>query len=180
MPLHLIGQCCKCKSFLYFDLWSIAKNHKYSNESRYVCEHFDVEIDHESKIGFFGIGWSNKIKVTAEYKPNYESKVIINETFNKNHTESENYEKFSNKVVFHARISDYKNRKPTKGFSVQDDIEYEEKREQEELRIKEEMQRKKKLNNLIQKNKMDEKQKDILIKQKTLGKHLKKIMRLKW
>ena len=66
MPLHLIAQCCACKGSISQDLWAIIRNHGYSG-NKFVCEHFDVNIDHESSLGFLGIGigWSNKIKVEA-------------------------------------------------------------------------------------------------------------------
>ena len=148
MPLYLIYQCCKCKESGSQDLWSISRDHKYSSQ-RYVCQHFDVEIDHESKIGFFfGIGWRNKIKVTAYYKPGCIRKTILERTFKKNDTEYEDYAKFSNEAVFHARVSDYRDRQPSCGFNAQNDIDYNERREQERLeelrrqqRIKEEKER---------------------------------------
>ena len=62
MPLYLVFQCCKCKNSISKDLWSIAKDHYYS-DTKYVCEHFDVIIDHKSSIGFFGIGWRNEITI---------------------------------------------------------------------------------------------------------------------
>ena len=130
MPLHLICQCCKCKNSLSNDLWSITRNHKYSCR-RYVCPHFDVDIDHASSIGFFGIGWANSIKIKAYYKPNSISQVIIDKTFSENNKEYQNYAKFSNKVVFHARISDYISNYPSCGFNMQNDIEYNERMEQE-------------------------------------------------
>ena len=130
MPLYLIAQCCKCKNSISLDIWSIKRNNGYSGK-RYVCEHFDVNIKHESKIGLFGIGWSNRIKVTAYYKPRYCSKDIIDRTFRKGDTEFEDYETFCNEAVFHARISDYSNNWPTKGNNRQNDIEYHEKREQQ-------------------------------------------------
>ena len=156
MPLHLICECCKCKESLSQDLWAISRNHKYA-ESRYLCEHFDVEIDHVSKTGFFGIGWSNEITVRARYKPTGTKKNVISRTFSKNSMEYQNYIKF-NKVVIHARISDYRDNYPTIGYSVQDDIEYNEERERqrqeklrlqrqrrEEMRRQEEMQRQEEL-----------------------------------
>lgn len=157
MPLHFIGQCCKCKSSISQDLWSIARNHKYS-EKRYVCAHFDVEIDHESTIGFFGIGWSNTIKITAYYKDYNQSKTVINRTFKKNDTEYENYVKF-NKIVFHARISDYSGNYPTCGNTIQDDIDYNENKIQEERKKmeqkrREEKQREEKIDEILEKNKI--------------------------
>jgi len=130
MPLHLIAQCCKCKSSISLDLWSIKRNNGYSGK-RYVCEHFDVNIYHESSTGFLGIGWRNTIKVTAYYKPVYCNKEIINRTFSKGDTEFENYQTFSNQAVFHARISDDRGKWPTIGNNRQNDIEYNEKREQQ-------------------------------------------------
>ena len=172
MPLHLICQCCKCKNkYYYFDLWSISRNHKYSYESRKVCKHFDVEIDHESSIGFLGIGWSNHITISAYYKYNYERQIIINDTFNSDHTEQEGYKIFSNKIVFHAKISDYKNNAPTCGFKYQNRLDaYEEQREQQrlnELRRQEEENKKKQIESeideIIEKNKITEESKNILI-----------------
>ena len=133
MPLFLIFQCCKCKSSLYQDLWSIERNHKFS-DSRFICSHFDVEIDHESSIGFLGIGWSNRITITAYYKPNNERRILIDKTFKRNVTEYQDYAKFSNKVIIHARISDYKGRYPNCGFHAQNEIDYNERREEERLR----------------------------------------------
>ena len=130
MPLYLICQCCKCKSSLSQDLWSIARNHKFS-DSKFICNHFEVEIDHESNIGFLGIGWSNRITITAYYKPNNERKILIDTTFNSNNTEYQNFAVFSNKVVIHARISDYTGNYPSCGFNAQNDIDYNERREQE-------------------------------------------------
>ena len=130
MPLHFIGECCKCESKIYKDLWAIKKNHGYSGKIR-VCTHFDIDIDHESETGFLGWKWKNTIKVTAYYKPNYESKVIINRTFDKDNMEYQDYGIFSNKVVFHARISDSKNNDPTIGSRYQKEIEYNERREQQ-------------------------------------------------
>ena len=127
MPLHLICECCKCKESLSQDLWAISRDHKYA-ESRYLCEHFDVEIDHVSSTGFFGIGWRNEIMIRAYYKPTRTKKNVISRTFNKNSMEYQNYAKF-NKVVIHARISDSRYNYPTIGNSVQDDIEYNEERE---------------------------------------------------
>ena len=93
MPLYLVFQCCKCKQSLSKDLWSIAKDHYYY-ETRYVCEHFDVIIDHKSSIGFFGIGWSNEITITAECKEYYCRKDVIHKTFNSSCTEYQNYSRF--------------------------------------------------------------------------------------
>ena len=76
MPLYIIFQCCKCHSNYYLDLWTISPNHKYSLEPKYVCCHFDMEIDHESNLGFFGLGWSNHIIITAYNKYSKEKKII--------------------------------------------------------------------------------------------------------
>ena len=167
MPLHLIGQCCKCKGSISVDLWSIKRNHGYSEE-RYVCQHFNIDIDHESKTGFFGLGWSNKITVKAKYKPSGESKVIISRTFNRSYMEFQDYKVFANKVVFHARVSDSRNNYPTVGSNYQKDIEYNEKREEErrerERKRREEQQRQLqrecnlKLSKLIEKEKEEEKE----------------------
>ena len=104
MPLHIICQCCKCKSEFIFHLWAITINHKYANESKYICCHFDVEIDHESNIGFFGLGWSNHIIIKAFDKKNNEKKIIIDHMFNDKFTEYQNFVIFSNEIVLHARI----------------------------------------------------------------------------
>ena len=124
MPLHLIFQCCKCKNSLSHDIWSIARNHKYS-DSKYVCEHFEVIIDHESSICFFGIGWRNEIKIKAYCKKYYNTKTVIDQTFNKNFMEFQNYARFNN-LVCHARISDYRGNYPNCGFNLQNEIEYNE------------------------------------------------------
>ena len=130
MPLYLIAECCKCKASISLDIWSIKRDNGYSRE-RYVCEHFDVNIYHESSIGFFGIGWRNKIKVTAYYKPRGVSKNIIERTFEKGDTEFQDYQVFSNEAVFHARISDDYGNYPTIGNNRQNDIEYNEARERQ-------------------------------------------------
>ena len=124
MPLYIIFQCCKCHSNYYLDLWTISPNHKYSFEPKYVCCHFDMEIDHESNLGFFGLGWSNQIIITAYNKYSKEKKIIIDQTFNKNHTEYEKYGVFSNKYVCHVRISQYKHNHPISGFNIQEKINY--------------------------------------------------------
>ena len=95
MPLHLIFQCCKCKKYLCHDIWSIARNHKYS-DSKYVCQHFNVIIDHESSCGFLGIGWRNKITIEAYCKTYYDTKTVFSKTFNKNYTEHQSYARFNN------------------------------------------------------------------------------------
>ena len=141
MPLYLIAQCCKCKASISLDIWSIKRDNGYSRE-RYVCEHFDVNIYHESSIGFFGIGWRNKIKVTAYYKPRRYSKNIIERTFEKGDTEFQDYQVFSNEAVFHARISDDYGNYPTIGNNRQNEIEYKENLEHERLeRLRREQQR---------------------------------------
>ena len=105
MPLHLIFQCCKCKNSLSHDIWSISRNHKYS-DSKYVCEHFDVIIDHESSCGFFGLEWRNEITIKAYCKIYNNTKTVIDRTFNINFMEYQDYTRFNN-IVCHARISDY-------------------------------------------------------------------------
>lgn len=147
MPLYVICECCKCKESVSQDVWAISRNHKY-NYSRYLCTHFNVEIDTESSIGFFGYNWRNTITVRAYYKPTGEERNVISRTFNKNSMEYQDYEKFNNKVVIHARVSDYRNKYPTCGNKIQDEIEYNEERERqrlEEIRLerqrREEMQR---------------------------------------
>ena len=122
MPLHIRCQCCKCKSIFILHLWAITINHKYANESKYICCHFDVEIDHESNIGFFGLGWSNHIIIKAFDKKNNEKKIIIDHMFNDKFTEYQNFVIFSNKIVFHARISDFKGNSPNIGFEIQEKI----------------------------------------------------------
>ena len=98
MPLHLIVQCCKCNKSISHDLWSIARNHKYA-DSKYVCDHFSVTIDHESSCGIFGIGWRNEVKVSAYCKINYMTRTLINKTFNKSFMEYEDYEESIQEVV---------------------------------------------------------------------------------
>ena len=141
MPLYLTWECCKCKrsSRDSQSLWSIYRNHKY-NYSRTVCEHFRIYIDTVSKIGFFGIGWKNSVTVEVYYQNYYSPKIVIEDTFCKNHTEAENYVQFDN-VVFHAKVSDYSGNYPTKGYNLQNNIEYNEtmerqRREQEEKKRK--------------------------------------------
>jgi len=145
MPLHLIAECCKCHNTISRDLWAIKKNHGYS-ERLYICNHFDIEINHESSTGFFGWGWRNIIKITAYYKPDSCSKEIINQIFSISNTEYQNYEVFGDKTVFHARISDFRNNYPIIGRNLQNDIEYNEMREHEALELlRREQQRKEKL-----------------------------------
>ena len=143
MPLHLIAQCCACKGSISKDLYAIKRNHGYSG-NKFVCEHFDVNIDHESSLGFLGIGigWSNKIKVEAIYKPEDIKQVIIDKTFDRNNMEFQNFKIFSKKFVFHARISDTRYNNPDIGFSQQEEIEYNERREQQKLeQLKREQER---------------------------------------
>ena len=146
MPLHIIYECCKCKIKDNLSIWSIKSDHGYSY-NRYLCEHFDVDIEHKSSIGFFGIGWRNEIKVYATYKKNSSRRLLINRTFSINETEYQNYIKIDN-VVIHARISDYKDINPICGKNIQRnlDIEYntklerqrqEERREEERRRVEE-------------------------------------------
>ena len=170
MPLHLIFQCCKCKGYLSHDLWSIARNHKYA-DSKYVCCHFNVIIDHESSWGF-GFAWRNEIKIKAECKIYPLTKTVLSQTFNRNCTEHEDYAIFNN-IVCHARISDYRNNFPSCGDSIQRNIEYNERREQErreemERRQREEMERQRRmqyerdltlqLDNMIERGRTEEEQ----------------------
>ena len=141
MPLHLIAECCKCHCFISQDIWTIRQNHGYSGK-KFVCSHFDVDIDHESSTGFLGLGWRNKITIKAYYKPENSSKIIISRTFYVSNTEYEDYQVFSDKVVFHARISDFTNNYPTIGNNRQNEIEYKENLEHERLeRLRREQQR---------------------------------------
>ena len=129
MPLHLTWECCKCKSSGAQSLWSISRNHKY-NYYRYVCSHFDVDIDTVSSCGFLGIGWENYITVEVKYKKYNYTRRVFRETFNKHFMEHEDYVEFDN-VVFHARVSDYSGRYPTCGYNRQREIEYNERMEQQ-------------------------------------------------
>ena len=133
MPLHLIFQCCKCKSSLSHDLWSIARNHKYA-DSKYVCPHFDVIIDHISLCFLFV--WRNEITIKAYCKVTYDTKTVIDRFFDRNFMEYQNYERFGN-IVCHARISDYKGIYPTCGFNLQNEIEYYERMEQQRRKERE-------------------------------------------
>ena len=128
MPLHLVFQCCKCKNSLSHDLWSIVRNHKYA-DSKYVCQHFNVIIDHESSWGL-GFAWRNEIKIKAYCKINYSTKTVIDQTFNRHFMEYQNYVRFNN-IVCHARISDYRDNYPDCGFNLQNEIEYNEQIEQQ-------------------------------------------------
>jgi len=105
IPLHIICQCCKCKSIFILHLWAVSINHKNANKFEYICCHFDVKIDHESNIGFFGLGWSNHIIIKALDKKSNEKKIIIDHMFNDKFTE---------------RISDFKGNYPSNGFKVQE------------------------------------------------------------
>ena len=149
MPLYIVYECCKCNIKDNFSIWSIKSNNGYSY-NRYLCEHFNIDIDHESSIGFFGIGWANKIKVYVNYKK-YNSRLeLINRTFSRNNTEYQNYIEIDGAVI-HARISDYKNQNPICGKQIQQnlDIEYnvklerqkQKKRREEERRRAEEWRR---------------------------------------
>ena len=129
MPLHFTWECCKCKSSDSQSLWAISRNHKYSGK-RYVCSHFDINIDTISHIGFLGIGWSNEITVTVTYKKNDSRKTLIDRTFNKKFMDYQNYVIFD-KIVIHGRVSDYRS-SPTVGYSIQRDIEYNEERQRRE------------------------------------------------
>ena len=200
MPLHLIAECCKCKKSISQNVWAIMWNHYYA-EKKDVCEHFYVKIDHESSIGFLGIGWSNKIKVEAFYKPGGgESKVIIDKTFDGSNMEYQDHAKFSGKIVFHARISHYEDKKPDVGFKFQEEIEYNERREQQKLeQLKREQERREeqqkqlqrecesRLDKLKQKEKEEEEERknDLKLleekckrKKKTMFKKIKKLITL--
>ena len=148
MPLYVICECCKCKESVSQDVWAISRNHKYSN-SRYLCTHFDVEIDTESSIGFLGYNWRNTITVRAYYKPTGNKRTVISRTFNKNSMEYQDYEKFSNKVVIHARVSDYRGNYPTCGNNIQDEIEYEEESKKDLILLKQKVCNKKKTSRLL-------------------------------
>ena len=88
------------------------------------------------------MGWIIKINIKAYYKPEYCIKTIINRTFDIHNTEYQDYAVFSDKVVFHARISDYKNNYPIIGSNLQNEIEYKENLEHERLeRLRREQQR---------------------------------------
>ena len=161
MPLHLIVQCCKCKESLSHDIWSIARNHKYA-DSKYLCSHFSVTIDHESSCGFFGINWRNKIVISAYCKENYLTRTIINSTFNRSFMEHEDYAKFGN-IVCHARISDSRGNYPYKGFNIQNEIENEynerierQKREEMERKRQEERDMQLQLDNMIERGREEE------------------------
>ena len=129
MPLHIIFQCCKCKRSLSQDLWSVARDHKYA-DTKYVCPHFNVIIDHRSSCGLLGLGWRNEINIKAYCKVYDNTKTVIDRTFNKNLLEYEDYSRFNN-IVCHARISDYRCNYPNCGFNLQNEMEYDEKMEQE-------------------------------------------------
>ena len=163
MPLHLIVQCCKCKESLSHDLWSIARNHKYA-DSKYLCSHFSVTIDHESSCGFLGINWRNEIKISAYCKQNYLTRTIIDRTFNRSFMEFEDYAKFGN-IVCHARISDSRGNYPHRGFDIQNEIEYNERierqrREEMERKRQEERDMQLQLDNMIERGREEELQRD--------------------
>ena len=166
MPLYLICQCCKCGHSESYSLWSISSDHKYSY-FRYFCQHFNVDLDHESSTGFFGIKWWNKITIRAEYKPTGQRQTIISKTFSRGDTEYENYKVFNKKVVFEARISDYKGQYPNNGTNKQKDIEYDEEREQERLnQLRLERERQEKLRRELEQKELEEKCKTIEEKRK--------------
>ena len=179
MPLHLIFQCCKCKNSLSHDLWSIVRNHKYA-DSKYVCSHFNVIIDHESSCRFLGFRWENHITIKAYCKINYCTKIIISRTFNSGFMEYQNYERFDN-IICHARISDYKRNYPDCGFNLQKEIEYNERIEKQK---REEMERKRQyerelelqMENMIErgKNKEEERQNELNILREESNKKKKK------
>ena len=90
--------------------------------------------------------WRNRIIIKANYKPECCTKILIDRTFNKNNTEYQDYKVFSDKVVFHARISDFRNNYPTIGNYRQNEIEYKERWEHERLEhLRREQQRKEEL-----------------------------------
>ena len=152
MPLHLIVECCKCHCMITQDLWAIKKNHGYSFK-KYLCSHFDIDIDHESSTGILGLGWINRIIIKVYYKPECCTKILISSAFNKNNTEFQDYKVFSDKVVIHARISDFRNNYPTIGNYRQNEIEYKERWEHERLeQLRREQQRKEELLSFFKEN----------------------------
>ena len=141
MPLHLIAECCKCHCFISQDIWTIRQNHGYSGKKFFVVILMQILI---MKVvqDFQDWGWRNKITIKACYKTENSSKIIISRTFYVSNTEYEDYQVFSDKVVFHARISDFMNSYPTIGNNRQNEIEYKENLEHERLeRLRREQQR---------------------------------------
>ena len=111
---------------MFKDIWSISKNNSLSDK-QYLCTHFDYNLDHESQIGFLGIGWSNRIILTIRYKTDNSEKILIDRTFSINNTEYQNYERFDN-IVVHARVSDESGIYPECGYIMQKEIEDQRKR----------------------------------------------------
>jgi len=70
IPLHIICQCCKCKSIFILHLWAVSINHKNANKFEYIC-----------------LGWSNHIIIKALDKKSNEKKIIIDHMFNDKFTE---------------------------------------------------------------------------------------------
>ena len=68
------------------------------------------------------MGWSNHIIIKAFDKKNNEKKIIIDRVFNDKFTEYEDYGIFSDKNIFHVRISDFEYNNPVIGFNVKDKI----------------------------------------------------------
>ena len=160
MPLHLTFQCCKCKSSLCQDLWSISRNHKHAY-AKYVCSHFDIIIDNESTCGFFGFGWFNEIIINVYCKRTSTTKKLIDRIFNRNFMEYQNYARFGN-IVCHARISDYRGNYPTCGFNLQNDIEYNERMEQQRREARERRRQDERIRQLLLDNEIDRENEDSL------------------
>ena len=157
MPLHLTWECIKCKNSGSQSLWSIRGNHCYSDR-RNVCKHFDIIIDTVSSIGIFGYKWRNTITVTVIYNLNSARKNVIEDTFNGDNMEKQNYVIFNN-IVFHARVSDSKGYYPTIGNSVQQDIEYNERlEEQKKEQQRREQERRLKLAKILDELEKEEKE----------------------
>ena len=117
---------------------------------KYIYPHFDLDIDHESITGILGLGWANRIKVKAYYKLGNISKVINDRTFSIGLTEFQNYEVFSDKFVFHARIINYIGNYPSIGVNYQNDIEYKQMKEHEALKqLRNEQRRKEEMPRLF-------------------------------
>ena len=160
MPLHLTFQCCKCKSTLCQDLWSISRNHKHAY-AKYVCSHFDIIIDNESTCGFFGFGWFNEIIINVYCKRTSTTKKLIDRIFNRNFMEYQNYARFGY-IVCHARISDYRGCYPTCGFNLQNEIEYNERMEQQRREARERRRQDERIRQLLLDNEIDRENEDSL------------------
>jgi hypothetical protein len=92
------------------------------------------------------LGWINRIIIKVYYKPECCTKILISSAFNKNNTEFQDYKVFSDKVVIHARISDFRNYYPKIGNYRQNEIVYKERWEHERLEhLRREQQRKEEL-----------------------------------